>query len=77
MFHRHKNFLVPAGFLVPDEMTVCDNAAMHAKGCNSHLNQAMKLIGTNVVTSPKHSPELNPIELMFNVMVRRLNLEFN
>ena len=34
MFQRCKHFLVHTGFLVPDDMTVCDDAAMYAKGDN-------------------------------------------
>ena len=58
-------------------MTVCDNAATHVKGDNSNLKKAMKSIDIDVMTLPKHSPELNPIELIFNVMVQRFNSEFN
>ena len=32
MFQRCKNFLAHTGFLVSGEMTVCDDATMHAKG---------------------------------------------
>ena len=37
----------------------------------------MKSIGIDDINFPKHRPELNHIELMFNVMIQRFNSEFN
>ena len=41
------------------------------------MKDSFKSIGIDVVTLPKHSPELNPIELIFNAMVQRFNSEYN
>ena len=77
MFQRCKNFLVHIKFLVPGDMAVCDNITTHVKGVNSHLKQAMKSIGIDVMTLPKCSPDLSPIELTLNDVIQRLNSELN
>lgn len=50
MFQRCKHYLAHTGFLVPGDASVCDNAAIHAKGDNSHLTETMKGVGADAVT---------------------------
>ena len=55
---------------------MCDNANMRTKGDDAHLKEALGEIGVDAATSPECSPELNPIELVFNVIVMRFNSLF-
>ena len=50
---------------------------MHVSGDNSELGQMFRSVGIDIFTFPTHSPELNPIELVFNVMVQRFASRFN
>ena len=44
---------------------------MHASGENSELGQMLRIVDVDIVTLIAHSPELNPIELLFSVMIQR------
>ena len=50
---------------------------MHVSGEKSELGHTFRSVGIHIVTLPTHSPELNPIELVFNVMVQRFASRFN
>ena len=50
---------------------------MHVSGENSELGQIFRSVGIDIVTLPTYTPELNPIELVFNVMVQRFASRFN
>ena len=63
-------------FLVPSDIVVLDNATARNKGYNSTLKDTLKEEGIDSITFPKHSPELNPVELKFNVIVQRFNSAF-
>ena len=46
---------------------------------NSHEKeiQMFRCVGIDIVTLPTFSPEMNPIELVFNFMVQRFTSRFN
>ena len=61
------------GILVGGDILVLDNAAIHVSGENEDLGEYLwdrfKIL---LLTLPTYSPELNPIELIWNVMVQRM-----
>ena len=68
------------GWLRPYDMIVCDNAAIHGKGYNVDLEEFLwNSIGLDglplnilLLPLPTRSPELNPIELVWNILRTRL-----
>ena len=71
--------LVAAEFFVHDEILVLDNAPIHVGGECEILEDYLwntevdgRPLHVFVLYLPPRSPELNPIELVFNILVRRL-----
>ena len=61
------------GFLCPGDILVLDNAAYHCGGENSKLDDWLwSRHHIFLLFLPPRSPELNPIELVWNILVRRL-----
>jgi transposase len=61
------------GFLLPGDVLVLDNAAIHAKGESTNL---FEFLWDNfqilLISLPTRAPELNPIELLWNTLNGRL-----
>ena len=61
------------GFFHGGDILVLDNASIHSVGENSVLEDWLWMqFGVLVLFLPPRSPELNPIELVWNTMVQRL-----
>jgi transposase len=59
--------------LTEGDTLVLDNATIHrSKDSFPVLKEALRILGIKVVFLPKYSPELNPCELVFNVVKRQL-----
>jgi hypothetical protein len=59
--------------LTEGDTLVLDNATIHnSKDSFPILKEALRILGIEVVFLPKYSPELNPCELVFNVVKRTL-----
>ena len=64
------------GFLRTGDFLVMDNAAIHHYKESSVLEYVlMEKCGVVVIFLPTRSPELNPIELLWNTLVKRLRKE--
>ena len=65
--------LVSTGFLMPGHILICDNATIHLTEENRNLFEVLweqyKILVLNL---PPYSPELNPIELVFQLLGQRL-----
>ena len=48
---------------------VADNASIHHQGENSDLYNIFSSVGIDLIPLPTYSLELNPIELVFNIIV--------
>ena len=60
-------FLIDNNHLVPGDIFIVDNAAVHnAMEIIDSLTEAFNLVGARMVFLPKYSPELNPCELVFS-----------
>ena len=61
------------GFLRPGHILICDNATIHLTQENCNLSEVLweqyKILVLNL---PPYSPELNPIELVFQLLGQRL-----
>ena len=68
------------GWLRPYDILVCDNAAIHEKGFNTDLSDFLwnepgldgRPLRILLLPLPARSPELNPIELIWNALGKRL-----
>ena len=77
LFQRFMHVNCHTGFVLRGDIFVRENAQMHVSGNNSDLKRILQEVGIDAVTLPTHSPELNPIELNFNVMFQRFTSRFN
>ena len=71
--------MVKEGFLKPREVLVLDNAAVHCGAAARELQHYLWNVRVNgiqlevlVLYLPTRAPELNPIELVFHILSRRL-----
>ena len=73
VFNYFVTELVGAGILMPGHILICDNAMIHLTQENRNLCEILweqhKILVLNL---PPHSPELNPIELVFQLLGQRL-----
>ena len=64
---------VESGFLLPYDVLVLDNASIHTGGVNSTLEDWLwGNFQIFLLLLPARTPEWNPIELVWNILVRRL-----
>jgi transposase len=62
-------------WLLPGDVLVLDNAAIHNGGDNSDLeNWLWQNFRIYLIYLPARTPEWNPIELVWNILVQRLNV---
>ena len=71
--------MVRDGFLLPKEVLVLDNAAVHCGAAAKELEDFLWNVKVNgvqlqvlVLFLPTRAPELNPIELIFHILSRRI-----
>ena len=71
--------MVQTGFLLPKEVLVLDNAAVHRGAAAKELEDYLwnvRIDGVQlqvlVLYLPTRAPELNPIELVFHILSQRL-----
>ena len=63
------------GFLLPYDVLVLDNASIHSGGENKILEDWLwDNFRIFVLFLPARCPEFNPIELVWNILVQRLNI---
>ena len=56
----------------------CDDCPIHTGVKSEFIIENLESMGAHALLLPKHTPELNPIELMFHIMVLRLkNLDMD
>ena len=68
------------GWMCPHDTVFCDKATIHKKGYNRNLSHFLwETLGLDgeplnilLVTLPKRSPELNPIELIWKILCMRM-----
>ena len=78
-FMMFVHFLIESKFFRQNEVLVLDNAAIHVGGVASQLrdvlwntvvdNEPLRVL---VLFLPTRSPELNPIELIFHILAKRI-----
>lgn len=61
------------GFLLPGDVLVLDNAAIHLYRESQGLNDLLAQHGVTLLCLPTRVPELNPIELVWNTLTQRLH----
>ena len=59
------------------DVLIHDDFPMHVSGESCEVGEMSISVGTGLVTLPNCSPMLNPIELVFNVMVQMFASWFN
>lgn len=71
--------MIAHGYLLHDEVLVMDNCSIHHQGFAEELQKfvwnfevANKPLHVLVLYLPPRAPELNPIELIFNILVQRM-----
>ena len=66
---------INAGWLLRGDVLVLDNAAIHCGGENTDLEEWLWVnFQIFLVFLPARTPEWNPIELVWNILVQRLNV---
>jgi len=71
-------FCLTSGYLTAGDYLVIDNAPVHGgEDSFDFLLSAMNAHGVKLVFLPKYSPELNPAELVFNIVKNHLRYHRN
>ena len=65
------------GFVKKGDAIVHDNSSIHVDGDSTELKEACRSLGIGITNLPANSPELNPTELVFNIMVQSFSYRFN
>jgi transposase len=60
------------GFLLPGDVLILDNAAIHNKAASANLAEFLWKFDILLISLPTRAPELNPIELLWNTLNGRL-----
>ena len=72
----YRNFvlnMVCTNFVQSGDVIVCNNVSMHKNAECKYLRESLwRLAGVMLEYLPAYTPELNPIELMFNTFTMRL-----
>jgi hypothetical protein len=72
-FSRDVETAVSMGFFKGDDILVLDNAAIHDKGDNTYLEEWLwETFGIFILFLPTRTPEWNPTELLWRLLVQRL-----
>ena len=65
--------MIRSHFLTPGDILVCDNARIHTGSDCTYLRDDMwECCGIFLLLLPTYHPELNPIELIFNILIQRI-----
>ena len=73
IFRRFVLDMVSTNYARPGDVIVCDNASIHKNAECQFLRECLwQRAGIMIVYLPAYTPELNPIELMFNIFTMRL-----
>ena len=65
--------MIESNFIQEGDILVCDNASIHTRGECMYLREDLyQLFGISILLLPTYHPELNPIELIFNILVQRV-----
>ena len=54
-----------------------DNVSIHVNDANKEIQENLSSLDIDVVLLPSHSPDLNPVELVFNVMAQRFRARYH
>ncbi len=74
-FSHHVLLAIFSGWLLYGDILVLDNATIHNGGVNSDLeNWLWSNFRIFLLYLPARTPEWNPIELVWNILVQRLNV---
>ena len=68
-FQWFTQLICHVNFLTSIDIYIYDNIAIHLRGDNDTLMNSLQNIGIDIINLPVYSPELNSIELIFNVIV--------
>ena len=71
LFQRHTRMMIGVRFLVAGHIATHDNAFIHVSAASTELQATVSNTETGVALLPSHSPELNLIELVFNVIAQQ------
>lgn len=65
--------LIRIGFITNGDILICDNASIHRSvDIVPHLSAALTAAGIRMIFLPVYSPELSPVELVFNKVKNEL-----
>ena len=67
----HVRMTIGTGFLVAGDIAARDNASIHVNAAKTELQAILSSLGIDNFLLSSHVPELNPIELVFNVITQR------
>ena len=71
-FNYYVTQLLVTGFLQPGHVLICDTASIHVAEENKVLSEILWEHKILMLNLPPYSPELNPIELIFQLLSQRL-----
>lgn len=72
LFTAYIKYLLGHNWFQPGDVLIMDNAAIHTGAEASHVRDLLFSYGVLVIPLPTRAPELNPIELVFHILARRI-----
>ena len=74
LFQKYMHLIISSSFFINSDIAICNDVSTYVNSVNEELKSILTSIGIDTILLPSYSLELNPIELVFNIMAQQYKL---